>query len=393
MDNTSRREFIKKVLTGSAAITSAGCLLFMYKRIFMSDLAVSPPLASLSKHKAGIRHGTEALFYEKLENNIARCQLCPHRCNIGVGKSGFCRVRKNIAGKLYSMVYGKPCTFDVGPIEKAPIYHFIPGHERLCVATVGCNLRCKYCHNWHISQRGPGEVREFNLSPEQMVDEAFRQGVRSISFTYTEPTVFYEYMHDISRLASKKGLKVSIVSNGYINPQPLRKLLAFLDAVKIDLKAFGENFYKEVSYARLDPVLQTLKVLKKEKAFFEIVNLVVPTLNDDPGDIKNMCVWIKKNLGENIPLHFSRFSPTYKLSNLPSTPVRTLETAINIAHESGLKYVYIGNVPGHKHNSTYCPRCEKRLIHRVHFSVLSNNLENGRCNSCGYQIHGIWENL
>ncbi len=390
MNNTSRREFIKKAFAGSVVAFSGGYLLYRFNKILFPGFTTLTS-ASLASHAAEFRRGREAMFYRKLKNNMVQCQLCPHGCTVSTGNSGFCRVRKNIGGTLYSMVYGTPCTFDIGPIEKAPLYHFIPGHERLCVATVGCNLRCKYCHNWHISQKNPGEVREFNVSAKQMVNEAFRQGVKSISFTYTEPTVFYEYMYDISRLARKNGLKVSIVSNGYINPQPLRKLLANLNAVKIDLKAFSDSFYRDVSSARLEPVMKTLKILKEENKFFEIVNLVVPTLNDNPGEIRKMCLWIKKTLGENVPVHFSRFVPTYKLSNLPSTPLRTMETAINIAHESGLKYVYIGNVPGHKNNSTYCPQCGQKLIYRVHFSVLSNKVENGLCNSCGYQIHGIWE--
>lgn len=366
MKRPCRREFLKKVLMGSAAVVSGGYI----------------PEA---------RRGKEAMFYLKLNNNVVQCRLCPQGCRIDAGNSGFCRARKNIGGTLHSMVYGRPCTVDTGPIEKAPLYHFIPGHQRLCMATVGCNLRCRYCHNWHISQRSPGEVRELSMSPEEIVEEALRQRISSISFTYSEPTVFFEYMHDISRLAKNNGLKVSIVSNGFINPQPMRKLLAFLDAVKIDLKAFSDEFYREVSSARLKPVMQTLEVLKEEGAFFEIVNLIVPTLNDDPGEIKRMCVWIRRNLGEEVPLHFSRFSPSYKLTNLPSTPVRTLEAAVSIAHGAGLKYVYIGNVPGHKYNSTYCPQCERRLIHRTHFSVLSNNIEKGRCKFCGYKIHGVWE--
>ncbi len=341
--------------------------------------------------KSVIFSGREAMFYRKTGNNEVQCQLCPQGCHIFDGNSGFCRVRKNIGGALYSMVYGRPCTFDVGPIEKAPLYHFIPGHKRLCVATVGCNLRCKYCHNWHISQRGPGEVREFSMSPEQIVQESLQQGVTSVSFTYNEPTVFYEYMYDISRLASSKGLKVHIVSNGYINPEPLRKLLTWLDAVKIDLKAFSEDFYSEISAARLKPVMKTLKVLKEERMFFEIVNLVVPTLNDNPYDIRRMCEWISDNLGDEVPLHFSRFSPTYRLTNLPSTPVRTLEEAVRIAHGSGLKYVYIGNMPGHRHNSTWCPGCGERLIHRTHISVIEISMKNGSCMKCGYRIEGIWD--
>lgn len=332
----------------------------------------------------------EAMFYQKLEDNNLRCRLCPRKCIIPEGGRGFCRVRENKGGKLYSLVYGKPCSVNVGPIEKAPIYHFIPGHKRLCLATVGCNLRCKYCHNWQISQLGPGEAREYNLSPEEVVKEALRQGVNSISFTYTEPTVFYEYIYDISKLAREKGIKTSIVSNGYINPEPLRKLLTVLDAVKIDLKGFTESFYREVSSAGLQPVLETLKVLKKEGVYFEIVNLVVPTLNDDPEEIKKMCEWIGDNLGEDVPLHFSRFSPSYRLLHLPATPIKTLESAARIARKVGLKYVYIGNVPGHEFNSTFCPRCKKRLIHRIHFSVLKNNIEDGKCRFCQHKIPGVW---
>lgn len=335
--------------------------------------------------------GKEAMFYQELEDNKVWCQLCPRKCIIAEGKRGFCRVRENKGGRLYSLVYGKPCTVNVGPIEKAPFYHFIPGHRRLCLATVSCNLRCKYCHNWHISQVGPGQAREYDLSPEEVVKEAVRQGVNSISFTYTEPVVFYEYVYEISKLAKEKGIKTSIVSNGYINPEPLRKLLTVLDAVKIDFKGFTEKFYQEVCSGELKPVLKTLKVLKEEGAFFEIVNLIVPTLNDNPEQIKRMCEWIRVNLGEDVPLHFSRFTAAYRLTNLPATPVETLEEAVKIAQGVGLRYAYIGNVPGHKYNSTFCPQCKKRLIHRVHFWVLSNNIENGKCRYCGYKVYGIWE--
>ncbi|HSW40331.1 MAG TPA: AmmeMemoRadiSam system radical SAM enzyme [Acidobacteriota bacterium] len=375
MQTTCRRYFLRQALKGGAAALSLGLL----------------PFSNHSSYVLRARPAKEALFYQKLEGNTVQCRLCPNVCMISAGQSGFCRVRKNIGGRLHSMVYGRPCTIDVGPIEKAPLFHFLPGHQRLCVATVGCNLRCLYCQNWHISQKGPGEVKEWNMSAQGIVEEARRRGVNSISFTYSEPTVFYEYVYDISKLARERGVKTSIVSNGYINPQPLRDLLPYLDAVKIDLKGFSEEFYREVSSARLEPVLQTLKVLQEEKAHFEIVNLVVPTLNDDPAVIEKMCLWIKGHLGEDTPLHFSRFHPTYRLTNLPATPVRTLDAAIRIARDTGLRYVYIGNVPGHRHNSTYCPRCEERLIHRVHFSVLRNNLAQGRCKFCGHRIHGIWE--
>ncbi len=332
-----------------------------------------------------------AMFYEKLGGKRVQCRLCPRRCLIHEGMAGFCRVRQNRGGKLYSVVYNRPCTVDTGPIEKAPLYHFIPGHRRLCLATVGCNMRCKFCHNWHISQAAPGERREHNLSSEDIVERAKRAGLNSISFTYTEPIVFYEYVYDISKLAQKEGIKTSIVSNGYINPEPLRKLIGVLDAVKIDLKAFTDRFYREVSGgARLEPVLNTLRVLKEEGVFFEVVNLVIPGLNDSPQEIRKMCAWIAGNLGEDTPLHFTRFTPAYRLTHISATPISTLEMAIKVARDAGLRYVYIGNVPGHKYNSTFCPNCSKKLINRVHFSVLSNKIDDGRCSSCLHEVPGIW---
>ena len=391
MVTTNRKDFLRKLLLGGACVVCSGGMLFQPNNLLLAGMF--SPLSEKSSGKSvhGFSSLKEAMFYNVLARNRVICLLCPHQCILAAGETGLCRVRSNFSGKLYSLVYGRPCTYDIGPIEKAPLYHFFPGHRRLCVATVGCNLRCKYCHNWHISQTGPGRVREYEITPRQMVSEAFRRGVRSISFTYTEPTVFYEYMYDISRRAQSEGLKVSIVSNGYINPDPLRKLLPYIDAVKIDLKSFNDDFYRDVASARLQPVLQTLKVLKEENKFFEIVNLVVPTLNDDAGEIKSMCEWIVNELGKEVPVHFSRFVPTYKLAGLPSTPVSTLEKAVETAHNAGLQYVYIGNVPGHKYNSTYCPECDTLLINRTHFTVLSNSIEQARCNRCGYEIHGIWE--
>lgn len=363
-----------------------GVVIGLWAALYLLDNPRISP-AVLREKKASLK---EAMFYETLNGKKVQCELCPRRCIIPEGARGFCRVRENRKGRLYTLVYGRPCTVNIGPIEKAPLYHFIPGHKRLCLATVSCNLRCKFCHNWHISQVGPGQVREYDLAPEEIVREAKRFGITSISFTYTEPTVFYEYVYEISKLAKKNGIMTSIVSNGYINPEPLRKLLTVLDAVKIDLKAFTKRFYNKVCSAELEPVLKTLKVLKEEGTFFEIVNLIIPTLNDDPDEIKRMCIWIRDNLGRDVPIHFSRFAPAYRLTHLPATPIETLEMAAKIANDVGLRYVYIGNVPGHKYNSTFCPNCKKRLIHRIHFSVLSNNIEDGRCKFCRYKIVGIW---
>lgn len=333
----------------------------------------------------------EALFYEKLDNNQVKCTLCPRYCIISNRDTGYCRVRKNRRGILYSQVYGRPSIVDTGPIEKAPLYHFLPGHIRLCIATTGCNMACKFCHNWQLSQASPGDIRRYDLSPHNVIKRAKRQNIKSISFTYNEPVVFYEYIYDISRLARKEGIHTSIISNGYINPGPLRKLLTVLDAVKIDLKAFNKDFYINITGTDgLETVKNTLKILKEEGTYFEIVNLIIPELNDSMTEIRTMCEWISKHLGNDIPIHFSRFSPSHKLSNVPLTPVQTLEKAAFIAEKAGLKYVYIGNVPGHRYNSTFCPDCEKKLIHRVHFSVLENNIENGKCPFCNHGITGIW---
>jgi len=355
------------------------------------ELTPTPERATVVRSEMSESPLKEAMFYEKLSGNRVQCQICPRRCIIPEGERGFCRNRENRGGTLYSLVYGKPCTVNMTVPEKGPLYHFIPGHRRLALATVSCNLRCKYCQNWQISQRSVEEVSHYDLSPEEIVELALKNKAKSVSFTYTEPTAFYEYVYDISRLAKERGLKTSIISNGFINPEPLRELLKVLDAVKIDLKGFSEEFYAEVSSARLEPVLTSLKIVKEEGVHLEIVNLVLPTLNDDPEMIRAMCQWIKDNLGEDVPLHFTRFFPNYRLTNLPPTPVETLEMAREIALDVGLQYVYIGNVPGHEANNTYCPKCGKLLIRRAYMAILENNIVNGRCKFCGHKIPGIWE--
>jgi len=332
----------------------------------------------------------EAMFYRKLDGRTVQCLLCPRECVIGDGGRGFCRNRQNQNGKLYTLVYGKPAVVDIGPIEKAPIYHFFPGHFRLCVTCASCNLRCKYCQNWHLSQKSLEELPHYSYTPSEIVQQARKQNLHSISFTYTEPTVYYEYLYDISAIARQSGIKTSIVSNGYMNREPLLQLLKVLDAVKIDLKGFSEKFYEEVCSASLKPVLESLITVKRTKVWLEIVNLVVPTLNDDPQMIDEMCRWIKVNLGVDVPIHFTRFFPNYKLTHLPPTPISTLEKAYDIAIENGLKYVYIGNVPGHPKNSTFCPSCRKRIIHRNHFDILEMNMTHGRCHFCNSPIPGKW---
>ena len=332
----------------------------------------------------------EAMFYKKDQGTSVQCLLCPRECVIPKGKIGFCRNRENQDGTLYTLVYGKPAVVDIGPIEKAPLYHFIPGHFRLCLTCASCNLRCTHCQNWHLSQKSLEEIDSYSYSPDEIVARAKGQGLFSVSFTYTEPTVYYEYLYDISVVARENGMKTSIVSNGYINREPLLKLLKVLDAVKIDLKGFSEKFYEEVCSASLKPVLESLLTVKKENVWLEVVSLVIPTLNDDPKMIDEMCRWIKENLGLDTPVHFTRFHPDYKLTHLSPTPASTLESAYDIAKKNGLRYVYIGNVPGHIRNSTFCPSCNRKVIHRTNFDILEMNVLNGKCKFCGSPLQGKW---
>jgi pyruvate formate lyase activating enzyme len=333
----------------------------------------------------------EAMYYEKLPGNEVECQLCFRKCLIAEGERGECTNRINQGGELFNIVYNYPSAIQIDPIEKEPQYHNLPGTNILCFGTAGCNFRCRFCQNWHLSQRTFEEMdATYCLSPQEVVAEAIKREIPTISFTYNEPTSFYEYVYDIARLAKQKGLNILWHSNGAMNPAPLRDLLQYTDAVTVDLKGFTEQFYKKTSSAELKPVLRTLQIIKEEGVWLEIVNLVIPTLNDDIRDIWRMCEWIRKNLGTEVPLHFSRFYPAYRLTDLPATPIATLERAYEIARTVGIEYVTIGNVPGHRLNSTFCPNCGRFLIRRMHFQVIENNLENGQCRFCGKSIPGLW---
>jgi pyruvate formate lyase activating enzyme len=360
-------------------------------RWFSSNDLVNEMAVAANSPDAGMQAGPRpAKYWQELSNHRVRCELCPHYCVIPDGSRGRCRVRENRRGELYTIVYGRPVTASSGPIEKAPFHHFFPGHWRQTVATVGCNFRCQNCQNWSISQSNVEDVRSLVRTPRQIVDGVRRAGFNSVSFTYTEPTVFYEYVYDIAKLAQQEGIKTTLVTNGFINPEPLRALLRHIDAVRVDLKAFDEAFYREISSGSLQPVLQTLKIIQEEGVWLEIINLVIPTLNDDPEKIKAMCRWILENLGPDVPLHFNRFMPAYRLTHLPATPVRTLEAAHRIAREAGLNFVTIGNVPGHRYDSTFCPGCGERLIHRAGITMLTNHIRNGQCRFCNRPIPGRW---
>lgn len=332
----------------------------------------------------------EAEFYAKLERKFVRCELCPRYCTIAPGQRGMCRARENKDGTLYSVVYARPCALGKEPIEKAPFFHFLPGTSRIVLATAGCNQMCKYCQNWEISQSSVEDLPFSDMPPESVVALAIREKTPTICFTFSEPVVFYEYMADIARLARKKGIRTAVVTGAYINPAPLAQLCSLVDAIKIDLKGFTPEFYRNVCNSTLEPVLAACKQVARSGTHLELVNLVVPALNDDTADIRKMCAWIRDSLGDTIPVHFTRFTPNYKLKNTPPTPVKTLETAAELAKSQGLKFVYIGNVFGHQLENTYCPKCGKLLIRRQGYTVTENNLQKGRCRYCQTRIPGIW---
>jgi len=340
-----------------------------------------------------------AMYWKSLGKGLVQCQLCPRECVLRSGERGECKVRENRNGRLYTMVCDFPCAVHADPIEKKPLFHVLPGTKSFSIATAGCNLKCKFCQNWTISQYPPEETDNYYLPPKDVVKMAKRSGCPSIAYTYTEPTIFYEYMLETAKLAKESGIMNVMHSAGYINEEPLREICRYLDAANIDLKGFTDEFYQELTDTHLAPVLHTLKILKEEGIHTEITNLIIPTKNDSPEEIRRMCKWIVENLEKEVPIHFSRFWPQYKMRNLSPTPVKTLEMAKRIAREEGLKYVYIGNVPGHGGENTYCPKCRKLLIQRVGFHVLRNNLSytftggkiEGRCKYCGARISGVWK--
>ena len=332
----------------------------------------------------------EASFYEQLQDNEIMCGLCPFGCKVKDGERGRCRVRENRGGKYYTLVYGRPVALNNDPVEKKPFFHVYPGSKVFSIATVGCNIRCKFCQNWEISQANPSDVRVRYVSPGVIAATAKRVGSTAVAYTYSEPTIFYEYMTDCAKAAKDLGLGNIMISNGFMQPEPLKQLAPLMSAIKIDLKAFNQQFYGKVCGGLLTPVLDTLKRLKGHGVWFEIVVLLIPTLNDNMDDIRRMSEWIVKELGPNVPLHFTRFHPCYKIRNLPRTPPRTLHRARSIAMASGCNFVYTGNMPGGEGESTYCPKCKTNVLRRYGHMVISNELAKGKCHKCGGPIPGVW---
>jgi pyruvate formate lyase activating enzyme len=331
----------------------------------------------------------EALFYKRTDSGL-QCLKCPNACVLDVGQTGQCRSRVNYKGTMYTIAYGNPCAVHIDPIEKKPFFHFLPSTRAFSIAAAGCNLACLNCQNWEISQVSPKQTENYDLMPARVVDECVRSGCESIAYTYGEPTTFYEYAYDTAELAREKKIRNVWKSNGYINEEPLRKLCKVIDAANIDLKSFDDDIYVRLNGGRLAPVLRTLKVFKEEGVWLEITNLVIPSWTDNLEMIKKMCEWLAENGLQDCPLHFSRFNPLYKLNQLPLTPVSTLEKAHEIALKAGLRYVYIGNVPAHWAENTYCHHCGKMIIERRGFAILSNHLVKGKCAYCGTDIPGVW---
>jgi pyruvate formate lyase activating enzyme len=376
---SDRRTFLKTVALPCLAACAATCL--HTRPLFAGG-------SSATEDDARFR--IEARFYEKLPGRNVRCHLCPRSCVVGDRQRGHCRVRENRGGTYYTLVHSRVCAAHVDPIEKKPFFHFRPGILAFSLATAGCNVNCKFCQNWEISQAMPEDLPATYLPPADVAAIAKKNQCPAVAFTYSEPTVFNEFVTDAADAARDQGIRAVVVSNGFIQREPLKRLCRHVDAIKIDLKAFSPQYYREVVNGELQPVLDALVTTRKDAKWMEIVHLLVPTLNDKDTELRDLARWVKSNLGTDVPIHFTRFHPLYRLKNLPPTPVETLERAKAIADAEGLQYVYIGNVPGHPAENTYCPGCRRLLIERTGFTVTQNHVRAGKCEYCRRVIPGVW---
>jgi pyruvate formate lyase activating enzyme len=331
-----------------------------------------------------------AQYWKRLEEKRVECTLCPRACTVADRERGYCGVRENSDGEYFTLVYGRAVAAHVDPIEKKPLFHFLPGTKAFSIATAGCNMECKFCQNWDISQFRPEQVQAMPLFPEDVAAVAERTASSSIAYTYSEPVVFFEYMLDSAIAGHERGIRSVMISNGYMLNDPYLQLLPHLDAVKVDLKAFTDDFYRRLCSGRLEPVLDGLRWIHQQGTWLEIVVLILPSQNDDPSEIRAMSQWIVGELGTDVPIHFSQFHPTYRIRNLPRTPTSILERCYGVAREEGLNYVYLGNVPGLGYEDTTCPGCGTKVVRRIGYTVLENILIDGECPSCHKKIPGIW---
>jgi len=386
----SRREFLQNLARLAPVL---GC----------SGLILSEPflLRTLLKQHEGIafagdatdemlREAPCARYWSPVAKGRVQCHLCFHGCLLAEGQRGQCRSRINAGGEMKSLVYGRPVSVYVDPIEKKPFYHFLPSSQAYSIGTTGCPLRCKFCQNWQTSQASPEDYRVRFTPPGDIVQSVRARKVPVIAYTYNEPLVFTEYMLDIASAARMRGIRSVMVSCGSMAQAALGDMCKALDAVKIDLKGYSETFYRDACGAELKPVLRTIRQIAKSRVHLEIVNLVVPTLNDSDKMIADLSDWVMGELGPDVPLHFSRFRPDYQMLHLPPTPPATLERARSIAMSRGLRYVYVGNLPGHPGNNTFCPSCNKEVIRRRLFFVEDMNVKEGKCGYCGKPIAGVF---
>jgi len=335
----------------------------------------------------------KARLWKSLKDGALQCRLCSHFCMIEPGGRGKCGVRINRGGELFTLTYDRAAAINIDPVEKKPLYHFLPGSRTFSFGTMGCNLGCSFCQNYSLSQppREGSPVQGHPVDPEHLVEAAIEGGCRSISYTYSEPTVFFELMQDTARLAKQNGLANIMVSNGFMSPECLEELAPLIDAANIDLKAFTPEFYERVCDARLEPVKKNLARMRELGWWIEVTTLVIPGLNDDLEELEAMAAFIVGELGPETPWHLSRFHPDYKLQDRPPTPVATLEKAWVIGRRAGLQFVYVGNLPGNAHNSTVCPGCGRTAIERAGFTALGGTLEDGKCSACGAELAGRFD--
>ena len=395
----SRRDFLVTLAKLAATVGGTGMILFdpdWQKFLVGGDSGLAFGDTYLDEL---VRSAPKARYWRPLtikgdgyspEETIVRCLLCANGCAIVNGQRGKCRTRMNVNGELKSLVYGRPVSIHIDPIEKKPFYHYLPGSAAYSLATAGCPLRCKFCQNWEISQASPEDHQVSFTPPAKIVDGAYANKAPVIAFTYNEPTVFTEYLTDIARDAKKQGIRSVLISCGFMNEAPLAEMCKVLDAIKIDLKGYSEAFYHTACGVELRPVLRSIKQVAKSRVHLEIVNLVVPTLNDSDKMLQELINWILGEVGPDAPVHFTRFHPDYQLLNLPPTPVATLERAYNMAIAKGMHYPYVGNVPGHPGNHTYCPNCKKIVIERQGFFITGMNMKDGCCKFCRRKIAGVW---
>ena len=395
MEKIDRRQFLWRTVCGVGACIGSNLVFApenpasgLGRTIYRQKSDPSKKIDSVPRKQEVVL--TEARYYRTTGPHV-QCTLCPIFCVIPEGEAGMCRVRVNRNRRLYTTVYGQPCSIAFHPMEQGPIFHAFPGSRCLGLATAGCNLRCKYCQNWQMSQFGAEETDNYDLPPERVAGLAREEHCQIVVFAYTDPVVFYEYALDTAKTVKAEGLKTVLVTAGYVDTQPLKDFCEYIDVIRIDLKSFSEKFYRDVVGGTLQPVLEAIKTVHEQGTWLEIVDPLVPGFNDSPEEIREMSRWMVENLGRDVPLHFLKFFPAYKMRNFPPTPEEVLSRSRQIAMDEGLRYVYVGNLPGHEGENTFCPECGKRLVERVgYLGIRENNISDSKCRFCGCPIPGIW---